>query len=213
MQLFYFIISIVAAIVLISFFIWFIQRTKEARIRRVIQSYNVKKISLEHIDQMKGNEFEEYLFHLFDELGYPTALTQNSRDFGADLVFIDREGILGVVQAKQIGSPTKKKSNNTVGTEAVQEVFAAKKYYFAKTAYVITNAGFTTPCDTLAGYTLVKLLSRSDLKAIIQAVKANQYERAMDIIEAQPRQLYDNISSRKYSKTNRLFQTKMKAGM
>lgn len=213
LKLFYICLIIISAIILVSFLIWFFQRTKEARIRKIIQSFDVKRITIHHVDKMKGNEFEEYLFHLFDELGYPTALTQNSRDFGADLVFFDRNGVLGVVQAKQIGEPLKKKSNNTIGTEAVQEVFAAKRYYFAQAAYVITNADFTAPCDTLAGYTVVKLINRNDLKEIIHAIRANDYSKAMEIIESEPRQLFENESGRKYSKVNKLFLAKMKARM
>ncbi|WP_341538282.1 restriction endonuclease [Paenibacillus pinisoli] len=49
-----------------------------------------------------GSEFEMYLYRLFIELGYSNVYkTVGSRDFGADIVFTDREGIRKVVQAKR----------------------------------------------------------------------------------------------------------------
>ncbi len=60
--------------------------------------------------------------------------TPKSGDFGADLV-LSKDGVDTVVQAKRW--------NMVVGIEAVQQIVAAKQYYGARNAMVITNSEYT----------------------------------------------------------------------
>jgi HJR/Mrr/RecB family endonuclease len=65
------------------------------------------------IDQMTGEEFEEFLSICFKRLGYVVKTTPKSNDFGADLI-LSKQGNKTVVQAKRY--------QKTVGSGAVQEV-------------------------------------------------------------------------------------------
>nr|WP_138752958.1 restriction endonuclease [Paenibacillus sinopodophylli] len=149
-------------------------------------SYNLNEIEITDIDEMEdGSEFKMYLYRLLIELGYSGVYkTTNSRDFGADVVFTDREGIRNVVQAKRNIDP--------VGISAVQEVFSCMRYYKAKKAIVIASAKFTEPCETLAGINHVKLLDRADLIKIIEAFKEDDVRTAKDMIEAEPRMILES---------------------
>lgn len=143
------------------------------------------KITIKDIDQMAdGSEFEEYLYRLFLALGYKDAYkTQASRDFGADLVFTDREGVRNVVQAKRYSYP--------VGLGAVQEVYGSMRFYKAKKSIVIASNVYTAACDDLAGYNGVKLHSRNDLINIIDLFKKGQLDKVKDIIEGEPHWNYE----------------------
>jgi len=152
--------------------------------------YDLKNISIEDIDQMEdGSEFEMYLYRLFIELGYSGVYkTVGSRDFGADIVFTDREGVRNVVQAKRYAI------DNSVGISAVQAVFSCMRYYKAKRAIVITTSNFTEPCETLAGINHVKLLDRKDLILILEGFKRNEIQKVKDVIEAEPRMILESWS-------------------
>lgn len=109
--------------------------------------------------------------------------TVGSRDFGADVVFTDQEGMRNVIQAKRHAI------DNPVGISAVQEVFSCMRYYKAKKAIVITTSKFTEPCETLAEINHVKLLDQKDLIKIIDAFKRDDILTAKNWIEAEPRMI------------------------
>lgn len=167
----------------------FKDKTKSRSISQPIEeNYDLKAIDITDIDKMEdGSEFEMYLYRLLIELGYSGVYkTTNSRDFGADVVFTDREGIRNVVQAKRY--------TDSVGISAVQEVFSCMRYYKAKKAIVIASSKFTEPCETLAGVNHVKLLDRADLIKIIEAFKEDDLRTAMNMIEAEPRMILESWS-------------------
>jgi restriction system protein len=138
-----------------------------------------------------GSEFEMYLYRLLLELGYSDVYkTVGSRDFGADVIFTDNEGIRNVVQAKRYGI------DNPVGLSAVQEVFTSMRYYKAKKAIVVATTKYTDSCETLAGINHVKLLDRDDLINIIDAFKQGNNHQVKDIIEAEPRIILESWSEK-----------------
>lgn len=143
------------------------------------------KITIQDIDLMEdGSGFEEYLYRLLLALGYHDAYkTQSSRDFGADLVFTDRDGVRNVVQVKRYSYP--------VGLGAVQEVYGSMRFYKAKKSMVIASNVYTAACDDLAGFNGVKLHSRTDLINIINLFKTGQLDKVKDIIEGEPHWNYD----------------------
>ncbi|MFC0329998.1 restriction endonuclease [Paenibacillus sepulcri] len=170
-------------------FIWFVARHKgknQTRSLSVQEDYDLKEIDIARIDRMEdGSEFEMYLYRLFLELGYQGVYkTVGARDFGADVVFTDREGVRNVVQAKRY--------TDSVGISAVQEVFSCMRYYKAKKAIVIASAKFTEPSETLAGINHVKLLDRDDLISIIEAFKKDDIQAVKDRIEAEPRMILES---------------------
>ncbi|WP_084463049.1 restriction endonuclease [Paenibacillus forsythiae] len=154
------------------------------------ENYDLRSIAIADIDRMEdGSGFEMYLYRLFLELGYSGVYkTVGSRDFGADVVFTDREGVRNVVQAKRYSV------DNPVGVSAVQEVYSCMRYYKAKKAIVIATSKYTEPCETLAGINHVKLLDRMDLINIIEAFKKDNLKAAQDIVEAEPRMILESWS-------------------
>jgi len=185
-----FIIIIVVAISIVVF-VNMRYRINKSHLRQSSSlDYDLKNISIEDIDQMEdGSEFEMYLYRLFIELGYSGVYkTVGSRDFGADIVFTDREGVRNVVQAKRYAI------DNSVGISAVQAVFSCMRYYKAKRAIVITTSNFTEPCETLAGINHVKLLDRKDLILILEGFKRNEIQKVKDVIEAEPRMILESWS-------------------
>ena len=105
------------------------------------------------IDLMTGREFEEFLKSFFEQSGYRVTVTDYN-DQGADLV-IEQYGKRTVVQAKR------RKGN--IGNSAIQEVFAAKRYYDATNALVVTVTDFTKPAKKLAEKLKIELWNRGRL--------------------------------------------------
>ncbi|MCW4014475.1 MAG: restriction endonuclease, partial [Candidatus Bathyarchaeota archaeon] len=87
-------------------------------------------ITIRDLDRLDGREFEDYLATLFGSLGYAVKLTPESRDYGADLILTNKDGVRIAVQAK-------KRTKNTVGLDAVQQVIGARGYYKCDIAIVI----------------------------------------------------------------------------
>ncbi|SEA08107.1 restriction endonuclease [Acidovorax soli] len=108
-----------------------------------------------------GIEFEKKLIEEISA-AYPTARiepTPATGDQGADVVLLV-DGIKIVIQAK--------KYTGVVGNAAVQEVFAAKEYYEADYAMVVTNSRYTQSARTLAGKIGVELSAAQDYLRRIQ---------------------------------------------
>ena len=129
---------------------------------RVIDKH-IKTTTINQIDALNGYEFETYLEKLLKTMGYNSITTKKSGDYGADIVAKNRKEVL-VVQAKLY-------FNHSVGLKSVQEVKSAKDYYKADKAIVITNSHFTSSSKNLAKSTLVSLIDREKLIALISTDK------------------------------------------
>ncbi|MEG3901320.1 restriction endonuclease [Microcoleus sp. B4-C5] len=117
------------------------------------------------VDAMTGKEFEIFLNVHFRNLGYSVTLTQDSQDYGADLILY-KDGSKTVVQAKR--------SKNPVGIKAVQEVAGAVRHYKGNKGRVITNNSFTENACKLAQSNDVELWDRKKLIEFI--LTANNYQ-------------------------------------
>ncbi|MEG3878258.1 restriction endonuclease [Microcoleus sp. herbarium7] len=117
------------------------------------------------VDEMTGKEFEKFLAVHFKKSGYNVNLTQDSQDYGADLILY-KDGFKTVVQAKR--------SKNPVGIKAVQEVAGAVRHYKGNKARVITNNRFTENACKLAESNDVELWDRKKLIAFILTAKNYQ---------------------------------------
>ncbi|MEG4996159.1 restriction endonuclease [Microcoleus sp. B4-D4] len=106
------------------------------------------------VDEMTGKEFEKFLRVHFINCGYSVNLTQDSQDYGADLILY-KDGSTTVVQAKR--------SKNPVGIKAVQEVAGAVRHYKGNKGRVITNNRFTENAYNLAKSNEVDLWDRKKL--------------------------------------------------
>lgn len=99
---------------------------------------------------------------MFKTLGYRVKKTPDSGDFGADL-YMEKDGKTYVIQAKCY--------NSKVGIKAIQEIVAAKSYYKAENAIVITNNYFTEAAKELAKNNNVMLCERPDLIKLVEKSK------------------------------------------
>lgn len=137
----------------------------------VYKSRRLRRAGIFDIDQMDGTTFERRLEALFQSLGYRAEVVGSARgDFGGDLV-LAKDGKRSVVQAKCW--------KQNVGVKAVQEVVAARGYYRADAAYVVTNRHFTAQARELAKRNDVKLWGRVELTdALLRAQRGPVSQRA-----------------------------------
>lgn len=121
---------------------------------------------MRRIDKATGEEFEQYLYYKFQQMGYRVRHTGKSGDYGADLILYSKkpkEKI--VVQAKRY--------KQKVGQEAVREAVAATAFYHADRAIVVTNSTFTDYAKNLAEKNHVLLYDREWLyKAVQKKIRA-----------------------------------------
>ena len=117
---------------------------------------------IREVDEMTGKEFENFLAVHFRNFGYRVTLTQDSQDYGADLILY-KDGSKTVVQAKR--------SKNPVGIKGVQEVAGAVRHYNGNKGIVITNNRFTENAYNLAESNEVELWDRKKLIEFILLAK------------------------------------------
>ena len=117
---------------------------------------------IREVDEMTGKEFENFLYVNFIKFGYSVTLTQDSQDYGADLILY-KDGSKTVVQAKR--------SKNPVGIKAVQEVVGAVRHYKGNKGKVITNNRFTENAYNLAKSNEVELWDRKKLIEFVLKAK------------------------------------------
>lgn len=126
------------------------------------------KIGISTVDRMSGIEFESFLKDHFEALGYHAATTPKTGDYGADLVLVrHRERI--VLQAKRYAGK--------IGIAAIQQIVAAKSYYGAGKAIVVTNSYFTKNAAVLARKTGVELWDRNKLQKIMTRNRSRSGEK------------------------------------
>jgi|GEM_PF-5074475 len=142
-----------------------------------------------YIDGLSGEEFENYLFNLFKNLGYEVESTPASNDYGADLV-ISKGVERIVVQAKRY--------SNTVGISAIQEVIGAKNYYQATKCMVVATNYFTPNAIELAKTNNVDLWDRETLiKMIALSLGSSPEEDSKNTVAFQ-----EILNSTEYKNTN-----------
>lgn len=105
-----------------------------------------------------GQEFELYCKRRLEALGWQVQTTRASGDFGADLV-AQRDASHVIIQCKFYSQP--------VGVKAVQEAFAAKQFYNANKAAVLSNQTYTRAAQQMAQKNGVILLNVHDLEALV----------------------------------------------
>jgi len=134
------------------------------------------KSGIDVVDKMSGEEFEEFLYAHFQNLGYKVMDTPVSHDYGADLI-LKKDSVKLVLQAKRY--------KEKVGIKAVQEIVAAIKYYDANNGVVISNNFFTKNACNLAVKNdielwdrnkLIEIMSKSNGKSIAENIKKENEE-------------------------------------
>ncbi|WP_257151298.1 restriction endonuclease [Bacillus pseudomycoides] len=132
----------------------------------------LRQSSINEIDQMDGRQFEVYLSSLYQSFGYHTEVTKGSGDFGADLILKNNNETI-IVQAKRY--------SNKVSLQAVQEIVAAKGYYSANHAWVVTNNYFTAPARKLADANDVLLIDRDLLIKLSAQVNRQNHQQPTNL--------------------------------
>lgn len=130
-----------------------------------IYQKNLSKANISQVDRMNGKQFEDFVSVILQNLGYLTTVTQQSRDFGADIV-VEKNGKKVVIQTKCYSSK--------VSLKAVQEVYSAMYKYHATECWVVTNNYFTKPAIELAKTNGVILIDRNELINLIVKSQSTQ---------------------------------------
>lgn len=109
------------------------------------------------VESMTGAEFERYVASTLRSHGWSAEVTKTGADQGLDV--LARKGALVVaIQCKRYAQ--------AVSNGAIQEVHAARSFYDANRACVITTSRFTRSAHDLATKLDVKLLHYDDLDAL-----------------------------------------------
>lgn len=135
-----------------------------------LQIQRIKRSDIRAIDQMTGDQFEEFLVFFFRLLGYSAKKTKKSRDQGADVI-LNIDGVRIVVQAKRM--------RNKVSNSAVQEVVASKAFYQATDAWVVTNSYYTEAAKELGRANNVQLWDRDRLIAELSKININKNKQTV----------------------------------
>ncbi|MGB9939645.1 restriction endonuclease [Methanosarcina sp.] len=118
--------------------------------------------TLAEIDEMDGYRFEEFMKHVYEQLGYSVYHTPLSGDQGADLILTSKEKTRTAVQVKRY--------SGKVSNSAVQEVVAAKGFYKCTEGIVVTNSYFTSSARQLAEANFIDLIDRNELEKLINTL-------------------------------------------
>ena len=111
--------------------------------------------TIQDVDLMGGDEFENFVAKLFSKLGYSTIVTKHSADFGVDII-AEKDGMKIAIQAKCYSNP--------VSVSAIQEITAGMKYYSCQRGIVVTNRSFTKAAVELARSNSIQLWDRKVLE-------------------------------------------------
>lgn len=112
---------------------------------------------------VSGQAYELFVSKILANLGCKTEITKGSGDQGADIIGMYRNHKF-VVQCKFYSA--------AVGNKAVQEAHAAKTYYRADRAIVVSNTNYTKSASELADSLGISLLHHQELEKFIQYLDA-----------------------------------------
>lgn len=121
--------------------------------RNLLKKSTPKPSAVYYGERMTGLEYEHYCAKRLALEGFSNlVVTSGSGDYGADIIGYDLKGRKICFQCK--------KHESSVGVSAVQEVLAAKVYYNADRAAVLTTSTFTPAARKLAKSGNVELIER-----------------------------------------------------
>jgi len=141
----------------------------EERRKSIFEAYLAIRMGLSHCKESATEfetanpyEYETRVATKLKSLGWSARTTSGSGDQGADVIAEIKE-VLFVIQCKLYTGP--------VGNKAVQEVFAAKGYYDANVAAVVTNQTYTKSAKKLAHKLGVLLLHHDELESTCEELR------------------------------------------
>ncbi|MEK4671115.1 restriction endonuclease [Niallia sp. FSL R7-0271] len=140
-----------------------LRKEEEIKLQNQLREQRIRESGIFQIDEMSGEDFEDFLYVLYKDQGYNVKKTPTTGDYGADLILTKNNRKIAV-QAKRY--------KDKVGVSAIQEIYSAKGYYDADECWVVTNSMYTENAVKLAASNGVVLIDRN--KLIGYLVEKNQ---------------------------------------
>ena len=170
-NLYWFLILISISVFIVPSIVVYLNRKDKAKKdnKGYMSNYDEKKYKefnniLDQIDNMSGQEFEDYLINNILPLDgyYNISGTNYSGDYGVDIV-AEKNGIKCAIQCKRF--------REKINLKAVQEIVAGRKHYRCDKAIVITNNYYSKSAIELAYDNAVELLDRDYIILILKRNK------------------------------------------
>lgn len=125
--------------------------------------------SIKEIDRFTGKDFEEFLFHFFNEIDLDPRLTNDSDDKGVDLMIkrspdADKRAI--GVQAKRW--------KGSVGPDEIRKMLDGKGHYNLEELWIITTSKLTSSARTTALNNRIKILDRTHVNEFLKELKKRE---------------------------------------
>lgn len=130
------------------------RRRRAAAARREAARHRRLSFSLDAMDTMSGEEFEQLCGDYFSMLGYAVDFTPQSGDGGIDLV-LTRDGELAVAQCKR--------TRKSVGEPIVRDLYGAMHHTGADEAFLCASSGFSPAAERWAQGKAITLLDGEEL--------------------------------------------------
>lgn len=114
-------------------------------------------------EDLSPYDYEKQVAQSLSEMGWNTQVTKASGDQGCDVLAVKGRARVAI-QCKYYSKP--------IGNKAVQEINAAKSYYDANVAAVVSNQSYTPAAKLLATKLQVALLHHSQLNSLLKECQA-----------------------------------------
>ncbi|MGA2440600.1 MAG: restriction endonuclease [Tepidisphaeraceae bacterium] len=119
---------------------------------------------------VRPHQFEDMIARVFRDHGYNVEQTPYSNDSGADFI-VSGKGRRVAVQVKRYTSGT------LVGSQDINQVLGASKYYNCTSCLLITTSGFTRRAEEHAKRTCVELWNWDDLEQHLRKTYLRRHSR------------------------------------
>ena len=126
----------------------------QAQVRARVAIKSQLQSELNHIDEMTGSEFENYVAGLLSHKGYSTTVTRASADYGIDIVAEFKGQRYGIQVKRHI---------HKVARTAISDAVAGLAFYSCNRSMVITNSYFQQGAKELALVNNCELVDRDKL--------------------------------------------------
>ena len=132
-----------------------------SKVKRYRSSESYKKAHQSDVsfENLSPYDYEKQVAKSLSEMGWDTKVTKASGDQGCDVLVV-KEKTRVALQCKYWSKP--------IGNKAVQEINAAKSFYNAQYAAVVSNQSYTPAAKLLATKLKVALLHHSQLNKLIE---------------------------------------------
>ncbi len=136
-----------------------------AKVKKYRASAQYKKAHKADVsfEDLSPYDYEKQVAQSLSEMGWKTQVTKASGDQGCDVLAV-KGGARVAIQCKYYSKP--------IGNKAVQEINAAKSYYDANFAAVVSNQSYTPAAKLLATKLQVALLHHSQLNGLLKECQA-----------------------------------------